>query len=679
MQKIKFELLGNPKLSIPGENEVHLSTKKSLALLVYLACPPGISHSREQIAALLWSRSAEEQARSSLRQELVRVRKALGVAKHVFCSNFAQISIKPENISIDTIEFEELIAKGDVESLEDSVEMIRGEFVAGLVLNEKPFEEWLGTERSRISELAIVGMSMLLKHYEALGEHGKAGVVAQKLLLFDPYQESVHRALMRSLSSQGRLESALQQFKLCEDLLRAELSIEPSPETSRVRDEIIQSRESKRHAPTAPRVESDNLIRSLGYFETDAPQGSTRLPLQLRGLNLIVPERPSIVILPFKNLTSDAENDYLADGIRIDIQAALVKITGIFLIAAGSANALKMIDPREAANTLGVRYTLSGSLRRSGDDLRISSELIDAQTGCAVWTETYDRKLENGFAVQDEIIEQIVTKLDVKLLGGEQAAVWHRTLRERNALESFYKGLHEFFKIQKDANLRARQYFEDVDKKQPDVAIGATWTALCHWFDVFKGWGSDPKTSLKLAGSYAEKAVNMVDADGQAHMVLSHVHLMNRRFDDALIVGRKAIALRPNCTNANGFFANVLHYCGEQSDAIDHITWAIRYSPVYPPFFADILSLSYLLSDGYEEALAISNESLSVNAEGLMAKLVKAAAYSAQADIENAQLVGNLIVKTDPTFSIQEFEARQLYRNPDDLKQLICWLRQAGL
>ena len=171
----------------------------------------------------------------------------------------------------------------------------------------------------------------------------------------------------------------------------------------------------------------------------------------------------------------------------------------------------------------------------------------------------------------------------------------------------------------------------------------------------------------------------MVDTDGQAHMVLSHVHLINRKFDDALIVGRKAVALTPNCTNANGFFANVLHYCGEQADAIDHVTWAIRYSPVYPPFFADVLSISYLLSYRFDDALKVTEESLRINPEGLTAKLIKSAAYSGQEDLVNAKKNGELVKSDHPSFSVKEFESRQPYRNSSDLARIIDWLEQAGL
>ena len=226
---------------------------------------------------------------------------------------------------------------------------------------------------------------------------------------------------------------------------------------------------------------------------------------------------------------------------------------------------------------------------------------------------------------------------------------------------------------------RARHAFEAVDRMQPNISMGATWVALCHWFDAFKGWRSEPSTCLKMAGDWAEKAVSMDDPDGQAHMVQSHVHLMNRRFDDALIVGRKAVQLRPNCTNANGFFANVLHFCGEQRDAIDHVTWAIRYSPVYPPFFADVLSQALLFNGDFDAAIAVAGESLRINPDGQTARLVMIAANCELGEYEQARQIGDRVLASDSTFSIKRFSELQPYRNPVDLQNYVTKIKSAGL
>jgi len=679
MTKLQLNLLGEPRLSIGEASDVRLPTKKSQALLIYLASPPGVARSRDQLAGLLWSRNAEEQAWTSLRQNLARLRKSLGDAKNAISADAHLIELVPATIETDTARFEDLAAQSDVVSLEAAAGLIGGEFAAGLHINEPPFEDWIAGERRRLSELSIATMRRLLTHYEGHEDFENVAVTAGKLLKIDPLQERVHQALMRSLAHQDRFESALQHYKLCRDLLRKELQIEPSREIRALRDEIVLRRDAVRHVPNAPTVETRGLVRVLGGHGPGNGPAMPDLPPQLQGLDLTTPQRPSIVILPFANLTGDASQDFLAEGIRIDIQAALVKITGIFLIAAGSANAMRGHASQPAGDALGVRYVLQGSIRRAGSKLRISAELIDVRGGNAIWTDTYDRQFDDGFEVQDQIIAEIITALDVKLLRGEQAAVWHKTLKNRDALECFYKGVTEFFKLRKETMARARRLFETVDKMQPQVSTGATWVAMCHWFDAFKGWREDPAACLAKAGEWSGKAVQMEDADGQAHMVLSHVHLMNRHFDDALIVGREAVKLRPNCTNANGFFANVLHYCGEQQDAIEHVTWAIRYSPVYPPFFADVLSLAFLFDGSFDAAVAVAGESLRINPGGQTARLVTIAAQWEQGAFAEARRIGEHVIAADRSFSIGRFEKLQPYRNRADLKGFAAKMKSAGL
>ncbi|MFC1665771.1 BTAD domain-containing putative transcriptional regulator [Pseudomonadota bacterium] len=679
MTKLILELLGVPRISTSDTPDLRLSTKKSQALLIYLASPPGVARSRDQLADLLWGRSAQEQARSSLRQNLARLRKALGGANEAILANAQQIKLDPERVEIDTMRLESLLLGSDVTELADAAKLIRGEFASGLHINEESFDEWIISERRRISELAISALTRLLSHYEEQKDSDNAAAIACKLLAFDPLQEGVHRSLMRSLAHQERYESALQQYKQCRDLLKKELGINPGDDTTALHEEIARSRETHRHTRYAPAVKTEGLFRTLATKRPQATPIAPDLPPQLQGLNLSLPERPSIVILPFDNLTGDAENQHLAEGIRIDIQSALVKITGIFLIAAGSANAMCGRDAVSAGKALSVRYVLKGSVRRSGSLLRISAELIEVQSGRAIWTDSYDRQFDDGFDVQDEIIREIITSLDVKLLRGEQAVVWHRTLKNRDALECFYKGVEEFFKLSKEPMLRARKYFEAVDKKEPNVSVGMTWVAMCHWFDAFKAWGDDPANSLDQAGEWSHKAIQMEDADGQAHMVLSHVHLMNRQFDDALIVGRSAIQLRPNCTNANGFYANVLHYCGEQTDAIEHIMWAIRYSPIYPPFFADVLAMSFLFDRSFDAAIAVARESLRLNPSGITSQLVLIAGFNERGQVAEAAKAGAAVLASDPAFTIRQFAERQPYKNKADLKNFVAMLNSAGL
>jgi adenylate cyclase len=401
-------------------------------------------------------------------------------------------------------------------------------------------------------------------------------------------------------------------------------------------------------------------------------------PARLKDVVPPLPGRPSIVILPFRNLTGNAEDDYLADGLRIDIQNALVKISGVFLIAVGSALAFRGNTARVASRHLGVQYVLNGSVRRIGNRVRIALDLTNDSSQQVVWAESFDRTLDDVFRLMDDITGRVLTAMNVKLVAGEPAKVWHRTLKDPNSLEAFYKGVFHFFQMTRDAMNDARQQFEVVARKSPEVAVGPTWVALTHWFDFQRGWGTSLEQSKELACEWAERAAVMEDADGQAHTVLSHVYLLNRQFDAALAAGSNAVTNRPNCTNANAFYANVLHYCGEQDKAIHHVNLAIRYSPVYPPLFKDILAAAHWASGDHTKAIEAATDAIAINSNDLMARLVLGSIYVRSGKYDLAVRMVEDVHRAEPAFSLEKFEKGQPYRDLNLLEQFISDLTKAG-
>jgi TolB-like protein len=403
------------------------------------------------------------------------------------------------------------------------------------------------------------------------------------------------------------------------------------------------------------------------------------LPRRLQNSKLPQPKKPSIVLLPFRNLSGDEQQDFLAEGLRIDIQNALTKVSGVFLIAAGAANALRGVTPEDASAGVGVQYVLQGSVRTAGKRVRVAVELTDAAADEVVWAEQFDRTLNDSFELQDEITARVLMAMNVKLVAGEQAKVWHKTLKDLKALEIFYKGLDAFFKMEQDEMVRARQHFETVAKMHPEVSTGATWVALTHWFDIQRGWAQSPETSRDLAGQFAETAAAMEDTDGQAHTVLSHVHLMNRNYDEALAAGRGAIANRPGCANANGFYANVLHYCGEHDEAIRHINLAMRYQPLHPPFFKNILSAAYLAKNELVSAISTAKQTIELAPADILARLILTSAYVRSDRQDLAKETVAEIENLDPSFSVTRFADTQYYRSAEFVEQFSAELRSAGL
>lgn len=403
------------------------------------------------------------------------------------------------------------------------------------------------------------------------------------------------------------------------------------------------------------------------------------VPHPLKNTKLPLPDKPSIVLLPFRNFSGDSKQDFLAEGLRIDIQNALTKVTGMFLIAAGSANALRGASAKEACLGLGVQYALQGSVRTAGSRVRVSTELIDTVADRVVWSEQFDRTLDDSFELQDEIAARIFTAMNVKLVAGEQAKVWHKTLKDINALELFYKGVHAFFQMDRDEMTNARQYFERVTALHPELATGPTWVALTHWFEIQRGWTQSLDTSKLLACEWAEKAGALEDADGQAQTVLSHIYLLNRKFDEALTAGREAVSTRPACANANGFFANVLYYCGELEDAVRHISLAMRYHPLNPPFFKNVLAAAYLGKNELDAAISTAKKTIEQAPSDVMARLTLTSAYVRAKEYRSSDQIVSEIIQLAPAFSVRRFAENQYYRDPKINERLMEELMYAGL
>ncbi|MGI9524601.1 MAG: adenylate/guanylate cyclase domain-containing protein [Hyphomicrobiaceae bacterium] len=408
-------------------------------------------------------------------------------------------------------------------------------------------------------------------------------------------------------------------------------------------------------------------------------RGIRTLPPRLQNARPRVPDKPSIIVLPVRNLSGDREQDFLAEGLRIDIQNALTQVSGVFVIAHATASALEGATPTNASLSTGARHILQASLRTAGKRIRVAVELVDGIENRVIWSERYDRTLDDSFELQDEITERILTGINVTLVAGEQAKVWHRTVKPLKALELFYKGVHAFLAMEREDIVRARQLFMRVAEMCPGSSAGPTWVALTHWVDVQRGWSESPEESKALARKFAEEADAMEYSDGQAQTVLSHVYLMDGAHDAALAAGRRAVTNRPACANANGFFANVLHYCGAYEDAIRHMDLAMRFQPLHPPFFRNVLAASYLAKCLPDRASEFAQQALAIAPKDVFARLIMTSANVRDGRPEMAHKLVAEVKEIDPSFSVKRFFETQYYRDESFLKDFSADLLESGL
>ena len=231
--RLELKLLGGFEAHLQGGAPLVLPTRKTQALLAYLALPPGQSHPRDKLATLLWGDMQNAQARGNLRNALSRIKKSLPrAARAGLLLDGASVSLDPSAVDVDVTRFERLVADGSVDALGQVTTLYRGDLLAGLVLAERPFEEWLTAERERLHELAIQGLGRLLTYQQQAEAHEPAVQIGLRLLALDPLQEPVHRTVMRLYARLGRREAALRQYQLCADALKRELNAPPEVETT---------------------------------------------------------------------------------------------------------------------------------------------------------------------------------------------------------------------------------------------------------------------------------------------------------------------------------------------------------------------------------------------------------------------------------------------------------------
>lgn len=392
-------------------------------------------------------------------------------------------------------------------------------------------------------------------------------------------------------------------------------------------------------------------------------------------------EAPSIMILPFKNLSGDSEKDAFVDGFRLAIQSTLVKLSGLFLINAPASAHYRDTDvsPIDAGNELGVRYVLDGAIQMSGDRIRITVQLTDAPAGQIVWSDSYDRIVDDIFDIQDEITTEVAVALEINLVAGEWSFVWWENLPTRKTRELALRGLSHVYMGTLEGNTMARGIFEEIYRLLPDASQALALIAYTHFLEVMRGFSDDPDSSMQKAGEYARRAIELGDTDGFGHVVLGTVRLYERKHEEALALSEKALAVRISCPLARGIHSNVLHYNGQHSLAIKNIKTAVKHARVYPPWMANVLSACYRDSGQIHSSISIANESLRLVPEDLEGHVLLCTDYVLSESLDDARRVAAAILDIDPTFKISTYVETQPYRNADTLNGLASALRDAGL
>jgi adenylate cyclase len=326
---------------------------------------------------------------------------------------------------------------------------------------------------------------------------------------------------------------------------------------------------------------------------------------------LPLPDKPSIVVLPFDNLSGDPQQDYFSNGITEVLTSDLSRIASLFVIARNTAFSVgKARNVQEVGRELGVRYVLEGSVQKANDQVRIVAQLIDATTGGHLWSERYDRPLKDIFALQDEIVQKIVTTLKLQLSVQEQGFIVRKRTDNLEAYDTFLRGQEYFFRFTKEGNAQARPLFEKAIALDPQYAEAYAFLGWTYWIAWVQQGSPDPQI-LQRAFELGQQALALDDTLPRAHAMLSWVYMLQGKYEPAVAAAERAIALDPNDAESYVTLAGVFNPFGERTaDAIELIEKAMRLNPRYPFVYPHQLGQAYTLTGRYEEAIAAQKQAL---------------------------------------------------------------------
>ena len=669
MIELKLTLLGGFGAQLPSGSNVDLPGQKDRALFAYLAIAPGDVHSRERLAGLLWSKSGDRQARDSLKQALLRLRRCLGSSgRALLRADRQSIALDRSAVDVDVLTFLRLARESTMSSLAEATTIYRGDLLDGIGIRAPAFEDWLLIERQRLRQLYERALGSLMSQALSADNHEQAGASARQLLALDSLNEAAYRALMQVHAQEGQSALALKLYEGLRDRLRDQLGVRPEPDTLALFDRIRNRRAATDRAPAAL-VEAE-----LPVTEPSAPPAT---------------ERPSVAVLPFVNLSNDPDQQYFSDGISEDIITELSRFQGLFVIARNSSFRFRAagLDVIGIGADLSVRYIARGSVRRIGGRIRISAQLIDAQFGDQLWAENYDREASDILVVQDGIVRAIATTLGYRV----EAASRERALRLGPEALSVHdlvlRSDAHLLRFTKDDNAESRRLAEKAVALDPGSAVAHMRLGWAYCMDHLFGWIADRQPALERAIALARRAVSLNERDSRARTLLGFALLYHREFEEARAQLRSAISLNLNDEEAHAIYGVLLSAVGEHDAAIEQFDIARRYDPFEFNWVTVCRGAALFTARRYDEAIESLLRLPHPNNEvrcWLAASYARAERLAeARAALEDFLAAAELELPDFPGRSLEGWKPYlrgfMEYRDPEDFDHFFGALQLAGL
>jgi DNA-binding SARP family transcriptional activator/Tfp pilus assembly protein PilF len=635
-----LNMFGGWSLTGPDGTELALPTRKDRQLLAYLAMQGGRPQSREKLASLLWADRAEEQARDSLRQSLAALRRAFrAVGLDPIASDRSQASLDRAILLTDAMTFTDGCI-GSVPSAE-LAELYRGPFLEGLDASTPDFERWVSQERQRLATLAEQLVRTAAISVLPAGDSEAALQLGRRLLAEDPTLESVYRSTMLLYRARGDRVAALKTYATCRDILRDELGVEPDHESERLYRDIL----------------------------TDGTAGS-QPPVEVRADT--APNKPSIAILPFVNLTGQVRLNVLCEGLAEDVSTGLGRFRSLFVIDRYSAAtvAAATSDTIEIGKRLGAAALVQGSIQATTSRLRITVRLVDSASRAQTWSEVFECATGDAPGIPDQIVSAIIATVHNRAENTVTDRV--KGTPSMMAYELTMRGIKHLRGYAADDNEKALALFRDALKVDPNYALAQAYLAFADV--VTNDYDNAPHALLIDCKTRIDQALAIDPDDGRIRWLLAQVHGYLLEFDDKRRQLERALVLNSNDANARVSYGSVLGALGEQEDGIRHIGEAMRINPFHPEWYWVALGDAFLAARRYADAI----EAYKRRTRPLVWVMTRMAiCYAHLGRNAEAREMSRRILELNPGFRISTF--RRGAWSGEDVAHIREGMRVAGL
>lgn len=662
MSLTSIKLFGRLDVADPDGSLIPVTGGKQQALLCALALAGDQPLTRNKLINLLWGDRFDDQARQSLRQAVSKLRQILNRdGEDVLWANADQVGLTMDSVDIDVHVFEKLARTGVVENLYKAEALYTDALLDGFSAGRE-FDEWLGAERTRLSDMACKIFSQIADERVRGGQSAEAIEMAQRLIALDPLREHSHRQLMRILAQSGQRAAAIRQYKACAELLKNDLDVEPEGETRRLLEEIRGD---------APAVAAEN----------NEPEPAEPAPSSPSFGAPTATSKPTITVLPF-GLLGGGDDDFMGEAMTQDLTMALSRYRWLSVVASEKSQPGSSVNLQDLAKNQGAEYAVEGSLRKSGDRVRLTTHLIDLTSRKYLWVQRYDRQVDDVFAMQDELVETIAATVESELTSFEGERARHIDNKSMTAWDCYHLGLSTQYEFGKESNADAQDLFRRAIDLDPN--FGAAHARLSYAMVISTIYFEADETSglLDEALELAKTATRMDDQDAIAQFALGRAHLARGDYERSVVALETATRLNPTMAQAYCGLGDSLAYAGRLDESVSKFEEAVRLSPNDPYRWAFLMygAVAHLFNKQHDKAFDWGTQATRVPNSHYWANAVQTAALGhlgRQAEAEDALVE---LLRLKPDFTCSFARDRLFYLQIDEQREhYVEGLRKAGV